>query len=270
MTVKRSIPASLAPLLTELELDRPAVVTLALLDELRLRCQVDLPADEVARRLRMLGWLLPLRTRGAWEFAPAERAGAISGGDPFLEFRAAQIVRRDLHIGAGYESAAFLQNLASRQPGREVIVCDVGTPAIRSLDQYRRVDLTLPDEAYSRRDGLRVQTETGLLAALAIRPDGFRDWPGLSEWLQKAARRADPAVLEPSLHGRSAAAWARAAYLLRVGGNAELAGELLKQRPTERGPFYLGPRRGGGHHDRTTDVVDTVVARYAEAGQGRS
>ena len=264
----RSIPRYLAPVLTELELERPTVVTLAWLDEACRRLDLDLGSGELARRLRMLGWLLPLRARGAWEFAPGDRAGPWPGGDPFIELRAVLAVRDDVRIGVGYESAAFLGSLASRQPAPEVVVCDEGTPVIRSLQQYRRINLTLADELYGDRTGLRVQTETGLLAALAIRPDGFGDWPALSEWLRLAVRRADVAALERSLVGRPAAAWARAAYLLREGGEPDAAAPLLAHRPAKRGPFYLGPRRAGGHHDRTTDVVDTVVVRYAEAGQG--
>jgi len=255
-------------MLSDLELERPAVVTLAWLEEVRQRIGLGMPASEIARRLRMLGWLLPLRARGAWEFAPADRAGPMSGGDPFIELRAVLAVRPDIQVGVGYESAAFVQSLASRQPAREVIVCDEGTPVIRSLQHFRRVDLTLPVEAYSEREGLRVQSGTGLVAALAIRPDGFGDWPGLSGWLPTAAQHADPEVLKRSLVGRSAPAWARAAYLLRAGGNPAAAKPLLDRCPPGRGPYYRGPRRRGGHYDRTTGVVDTVVVRYAEAGQG--
>jgi hypothetical protein len=244
------------------------VVTQPWLDAARQQIGLEMDSAEVARRLRMLGWLLPLRARGAWEFAPADRAGAWSGGDPFIELRAVLAVRDDLRIAVGYESAAFLLSLASRQPAREVIVCDEGTPPIRSLGTYRRVNLTLSDEVHTVRDGLRLHTETGLLAALAIRPVGFNDWPGLSEWLRPAAERTDVTLLQRTLDGRTAAAWARAAYLLRVGGNPEAAAEVLNGRPGQRGPFYLGPRRGGGVHDPATNVVDTVVARYAEAGQG--
>ena len=255
-------------MLGELELERPAVVTLAWLERARQCINLELTAGEIARRLRVLGWLLPLRARGVWEFAPADRAGRLSGGDPFIELRGVLAARPDLRVGVGYESAAFLGSLASRQPNAEVIVCDEGTAAIRSLQGFRRVDLTLPDAAYAEHDGLRIHNESGLIAALAIRPDGFKDWPGLSEWLSTAVHRADSAVLTSSLTGRPAAAWARAAYLLDAGGNPSAAMAILGERPPGRGPHYLGPRRRGGHHDRLTDVVDTVVARYAQVGPG--
>jgi len=268
MTAARSVPSSLATLLAELELERPAVVTLPWLENARLRLGLSRSAADLARRLRGRGWLLPLRVRGAWEFAPADRAGPLPGGDPFIELRALRAVRPEIRVGVGYESAAFLRSLVSRQPSREVIICAEGTPLLRSLDEFRRVDLTLPEAAYSDLDGLPVLTPAGLLAAIATRPGGFRDWPGLAEWLADVASSADASELEQLIDGRPTAAFARAAYLLRAGGNPEIAEELLQRAPAGRGPFYLGPRRGGGHYDQVTDVVDTVIARYAQAGQG--
>lgn len=270
MTVLRSVPSSLSGLLGELELERPRVVTAAWVRNALERAHGDLPVDEALRRLRRLGWLLPLRVRGAWEFAPADRAGALGGGDPFIELRALAAVRPQIRVAVGYESAAFLRSLASRAPSREVIVCDQGTGPIKALGHFRRVDLTLPDEAYSVLDELRVQTPAGLLSAIAVRPAGFGDWPGLSEWLREAARACDQRVVRRLLAGRPAAAWARAAYLLHTGDNNEAAGAVLAQRPAGDGPFYLGPRRAGGVFDASTDVIDSVVAKFADAGQGRA
>lgn len=266
--VARSIPSSLAGVLGELELERPTVVTVELMTELGARAGLRLAAREAIRRLQRLGWLLPLRVRGAWELAPADRAGALPAGDPFIEVKAASIVRPDLRMGVGFDSAAFLRGLASRQPMPEVVVFDEGSPLVRALSDFRRVDLTLPDEAYGVLSGLRVQTTTGLMAAIAIRPDGFHDWPGLGPWLARAADETDRHALRRLLDGRSAAAWRRAAYLLRSGGNHQAAQLILNHAPSGRGPSYLGPRRNGGVFDATTQIVDTVVARYASVGIG--
>lgn len=270
MTV-RSIPAAYAGLLTQLELDRPTIVTTELLD--RALDEVSPgghpPSSEVARRLRELGWLLPLRSRNAWEFAPADRAGAYSGGDPFVELRAALAVHPDTRIGVGLESAAFLRSLASRQPVREVLIFDENARPFRALDDYRRVSLTLPDSAYGNLTGLRVQVPTAILATIAIRPGWFRDWPGLAEWLAAASGGTDESLMIELLQGRPASAWARAEYLLASGGNAAAAEQLGRHRPAGSGPHYLGPRREGrGVHDRNTDVIDTVIARYSDATQG--
>src|SRR5664280_2224551 len=67
----RTIPPSLSPILTDLELDAPQVVTLA---ELATPARVATEPKTVADRLRKLGWLLPTGTAGVWEFAPAAHA----------------------------------------------------------------------------------------------------------------------------------------------------------------------------------------------------
>ncbi|MEQ7127943.1 type IV toxin-antitoxin system AbiEi family antitoxin [Actinopolymorpha sp. B11F2] len=254
--------------MTELELSRPAVVTSRLLSDLARSAGLSMPGEQVAARLRALGWLLPLRTRGAWEFAPGDRAGPLSGGDTFIELRAELAVRPDLRIAVGYESAAFLRGLASRQPGRQVIVTAPGTPRLPALRAFRRVELDLPDAAHSQADGLPVQTVTAVLAAIAIRPDGFADWPGLAEWHTSAASAINVADLQTFLAGRGAAAWARAVYLLKAGGNLTVAESISANAPAGNGPFYIGPRRPGGHFDAATRIIDTVVARYSTAHQG--
>ncbi|MGH3546171.1 MAG: type IV toxin-antitoxin system AbiEi family antitoxin [Mycobacteriales bacterium] len=270
MTRTRSIPPSLAPVLTELELMRPAVVTSAGLTKLLQQLGQSITAKRAAARLRELGWLLPLRSRGVWEFAPADRAGALHGGDTFIELRAALAARPQLRIGVGFDSAAFLRGLSTRQSTREVIVVEPGTARLPAHSEFRRVELALPAPAYSEMNGLRVQTSTGIIAAIAIRPDGFADWPGLGEWLTVAVNHVDAAQLRSFLTGRSPAAWARAAYLLYAGGASSAAETITLAGPPGKGPFYLGPRQPGGHHDATTRVIDTVVHRYVTARQGSS
>ncbi|PZS11764.1 MAG: hypothetical protein DLM55_00835 [Acidimicrobiales bacterium] len=268
VTAFRVIPPSLAPVLTELELVRPPVVTASWLDQAAQRLGVPITGQHLAARLRKLGWLLPLRVRGVWEFAPADRAGPLAGGDGFIELRAALVARPDLRVGVGYESAAFLRGLATRQPKSEVIVADEGTSRLQALSDFRRVDVTLPESAYGELLRLRVQTPTGILAAISIRPDGFGDWPGLGEWLRDVAARVETRQMIEALAGRAPASWARASYLLHKGGAVDAACSIAEQSPTGSGPFYLGPRRAGGHYDRSTDVVDTVVDRYDTARQG--
>lgn len=268
MTQTRSIPPSLAGVLSELELTRPAVVGIAGLERIAHHLGLRSSGESIATRLRALGWLLPLRVRGMWEFAPADRAGPFPGGDAFIELRAALASHPQLQAGVGFESAAFLRGLATRQPAREVIVVAQGTARLPALSEFRRVELTLPKTAFSDVDGLPVQTITGILAAIAIRPDGFTDWPGLGEWLPAGAQQVDATQLKSFLAGRNAAGWARAIYLLRSGGNTIAGEELAAVAPARKGPFYLGPRRSGGHHDAATRVIDTVVARYASAHQG--
>ncbi len=267
----RTLPSSLAPVVTELELTRPAVVTKAMIAEIAASTGSGLATDEIIHRLQRRGWLLSLRVRGAWEFAPADRAGPISGGDPFIEVRALQAVRPHIRIGVAMESAAFLRGLASRQPNQEVIaVDDSAGGSLDALREFRRVTIELPGDAYTTLSGLQVQTPAAILVTIATRPNSFRDWPGLSEWLQAAAAAAAAGdTLLKYLAGRPAAAWARTAYLLHRGGNDAAAELVMASQPGGTGPYYLGPRRGG-NRDAKTQVIDSVIDRYADAGQGAS
>jgi hypothetical protein len=271
-TAPRNVPSSLAGVLAALELDRPAVVTLAHLETVTagLASPTSLAPATIAKRLRELGWLLPLRVRGAWEFAPADRAGAFSGGDPFIEVRALNVVRPDLTVGIGFESAAFLRSLASRQPTREVVVFEPGAPLVRAIDDFRRVDVHLSDRAYGDMGGLRVQTPAGIVAAIAVRPTGYADWPGLADWLPDAARTINGDNVAELLDGHGAGAWRRAAYLLKTGRRPDAAVQLLERSPAGQGPYYLGPRRTGGRLDAATQVLDTVLVRYADTGQEKT
>ncbi|MDT8368272.1 MAG: hypothetical protein RQ745_03635 [Longimicrobiales bacterium] len=101
MNRSRSISSTLAILLEELELDRPKTVTLEKISELAEVHGIRTPPRIPAHRLAQKGWLLDTRVAGVWEFAPADRAGAISDAAPLLTFRAflARDVRTRRHQG---------------------------------------------------------------------------------------------------------------------------------------------------------------------------
>ena len=80
----RSIPPSLAPVLEHLELERPKLVSVAEIATIAEQFGILTPGKIVAHRLAERGWLLPTEVRGVWEFAPADQAGPISGGDGML------------------------------------------------------------------------------------------------------------------------------------------------------------------------------------------
>lgn len=113
---ERSVPRSVAPVLEALELEQPVLVTLERLENLVVETGVEVSGSVAARLLRERGWLLPLRATGVWEFAPGARAGAIGGGDPFIELRA-RLETRPLEASVAAESAAWLQGLASGGAG---------------------------------------------------------------------------------------------------------------------------------------------------------
>lgn len=256
MTV-RDVTRTLAPLLQELELERPRVLTKAELKSYATAAQLDWPVEVVVRRLREAGWLLDLKTKGVWEFAPAARAGAFGSGDPMIELRAT--LARDGRAGfaVAAESAAYLLGLTSRRPDTEVIGAPDGSRPPKALGDFRVVHWTARTERVLK-DGLPVWAVATLMAFMATKPGGYRDWPNVGEWIGQAARNVSFDPMADELVGQSRAAWARAAYLIDRGGNPETAMSLLAIAPPGRGPYYLGRRGMPGRYDARFEVVDSI------------
>ncbi|WP_425955926.1 type IV toxin-antitoxin system AbiEi family antitoxin domain-containing protein [Xylanimonas sp. McL0601] len=78
MAQTRTLGPALGQVIEELELDQPIVVTTADVAGIAARRGIKTPASEIARRLRLSGWLLPTGQRGVYEFAPGAHAGAAS------------------------------------------------------------------------------------------------------------------------------------------------------------------------------------------------
>lgn len=263
MTV-RDITPTLAPLLQELELEQPQVVSATELAAWARQVGVTWPTDVVVRRLRESGWLLDLKTRGVWEFAPAARAGALSSGDPLLEFRATLARDRAGRFVVAAESAAYLLGLSSRRPTREVYAAPSDVRPPKALSGYRLVRWPVPS-CIEVRAGLPVWSTTTLLVAMAVSPGSYGDWPNVGEWLPTAVRGLDVDEFAFELKGRPRSVWARAAYLVDLGGRADEAAELLAQAPAGEGPYYLGERGRSSRYDSRYDVVDTTGMEVTSA-----
>lgn len=256
MTV-RSVPAGFAPLLELLELEQPRVVTTAQIGDFAQEAGLGIPVAVVVRRLRERGWLLPLATKGVWEFAPAARAGAIGSGDPLIELRAILARDPEAPFTVAAESAAYLLGLASRRPEAESVAAPQGVRVPTGLFGYH-VARWSPVVTPVRRDGLPTWSVETLLAFMATRPSGYHDWPNVGEWLKQAVSSARIDNLSHELDRRSAGSWARAAYLLDSGGAIEVAHELKARAPAGSGPYYLGDRSRPGRHSRDYDVIDST------------
>jgi AbiEi antitoxin C-terminal domain len=267
MTV-RSIPRGLAPVLEELELDQPTLVTLSDLAEILSRigrAGAATEAPEVAYQLQRRGWLGRLRTRGVWEFLPAARAGAFGSGDRFVELRAC---RRRVPGWPGVlamESAASVLGLAQRLPGREVLALPPAMELPQALDDWRMVRLAVPPVGLAMIDDLPTWNLEGLLAGIASRPAGYRDLAGLGQWLPTIPG-VDAARLATCLADAPQAARQRAAYLLGAAGQPGAAQTLAPDgaKPTA----WFGPRRAGGNYDHASGVIDTLLAPYFAGGVG--
>lgn len=262
MTVSesRSIPSRLAPVLEALELDQPRVVTAHGLAQLASAQGIDIDGLRLAYELRRLGWLIGLRTKGAWEFVPGARAGRYGAGDRHVELRAALAIDPGFPGALAMESAAVALGLAGRVPDREVLWVPPGRRVPKSLGEWRVVRLAVSDDGIASLDGLPTWRVETLLSGMALRPDAFHDWPNVGEWLDRAVSQVDADSITRALTGAPRAAWQRASYLLAMGG-AEVAGfEVIEEAPRGRGPAYLGPRQRKGRFDRRFEIVDSVLA----------
>ena len=258
-TTARSIPKSLAPVLEDLERRQPTLVTKALLAVIIEERGLQLRPEEVAHRLQKEGWLLSLRKKDAWEFAPASRAGPIDSGDPFIELRAILNRREDFPVAVAYESAAWLHGLARRNPQRDVIAVLPGLNVPKTLKGFRvtRIWGQLDPVVVNALPVWRIET---LLVLMCERPTAYRAWPTVLEWLPEAAAVADYDLISRELAGRGPPTWARLGYLLEVAGQGELAGRVHKEiDPSVKGPFYFGPRKHPGTYDKRWDVRDSVL-----------
>lgn len=261
MTV-RDISSTLAPLLELLELEQPHVVTTPELEIMTREAGIEWPVGVVVRGLRKRGWLLDLQTRGAWEFAPAARAGALGAGDPLIELRATSAKNPQVPVAVAAESAAYRLGFSSRRPDREVVAAPKDFRAPKALRELRFVTWTT--EHVTNKDGLPVWEIAPLIAFMAAQPSGYHDWPNVGEWLIAAVHSISVEDLIDELSARPRSAWARAAYLLDRGGRADAARDLLDQAPPGKGPYYLGNRAISGRYDKTYGVVDSTGLEVGE------
>ena len=183
-----------------------------------------------------------------------ERYGA---GDPLIELRATLARLPSAPFAVAAESAAYLLGYASRRPEREVVSAPAGVTVPPALREYRVVRWAVMTPPVQR-EGLPVWSPATLVASMAARPTLYRDWPNVGEWLAMAVSAIEMGPLAEELTGRSRAGWARAAYLLDLGGRPDLAVRLFEHAPAGHGPYYLGPRDRAGRHSKAFDVVDST------------
>lgn len=224
----------------ELELRQPAVVTRALLSEIASRTETRLRPDDVAGRLVRLGWLLPLRKRDAWEFAPAARAGRYRSGDPWIELRALLQHVPDAPVAVAFESAVWELGHSSHQPTVPVLAHRRGWRPPRALGvRAATFEWRLPTRSVR---GLPVWTEATIVVAAAHRPAAQGNWANADEWLPETFRAATPEDVLTEVRGRSASTLARLGYLAEWSGRSEIATQVAGLLPLRPPVSFLGPR----------------------------
>jgi hypothetical protein len=251
----RTIPPWLAGVAAELELDRPGIVTPDTIDEIRKRLSLKPSAHRIIQGLHERGWLLKTGIRGAWEFIPAERAGAIPSGDPFLPLRGAMEIDSELAASVALGSALWLLDMADRAPSPPEIALPKGTPAPKGLRQiYRTVhhDARLPSILIQ---GIPVHRPATILVHLASKPTDARSWGAILPILPDLLSASPHHEIQAEIAGRTHATQIRLAYLI-----SDLAPDLieaLKIQPA--GKVWFGGRGPLRRHDARWQVADTLL-----------
>ena len=261
LTTVRTIPPAVAAVLEQLELDQPLVVSSEDLKRAIATTESKTTIRYLVEELTNGGWLLPLRTRGYWEFAPAARAGAIDAGDPHIELRATLQKRPDLPVELAAESAAWLLGLSTRSPNRHVISAPPGLRLPPALSEYRVVRF-IPALDVKDRDGLPIWQVPTLLVAMSHRPASYHDWPNVGDWLTQATKEVSEDDVRAELAGKPRSTWMRLAYLLDRGGDSDLASALKTDAPAGHGPYYLGRRGQRGRYSSKFDVIDSALIDF--------
>lgn len=254
----RTLPRGLAPIVEALELDEVSLVTIGLIDEIRLRAGLATPANVLAARLRARGWLLATPQRGVYEFAPGSHAGPLSRGTLTLPLQAALRAHPRPDVGLTFQSAAWALGFADRAPSRlEVAAPNAKTASrlSRVLGEGARVLVFTPHLPWETRHGVAVLSADSILVHMSAHPSHLRSWASTMEWLPDVAANASPASAVIEVTGRPASVATRLSYLMS-GLRPDIA-ELVA--PPPRGKVYFGPRGRLLRHDATRQIADTLL-----------
>jgi hypothetical protein len=253
----RSLPRSLAPVVEGLELRQPRIVNRAILGEVLAEAGMTLSPEVAAERLVRLGWLLPLRTRDAWEFAPGARAGRFSAGDPWIELRGLLARDPNAPVALAFDSAVWELGHASHQPSRPILAHRPGWRQPPALDvRAATFDWRLPTRVV--RD-LPVWTEPTIVVAAAERPAVQGNWANADDWLPDTFEATKPEQIATEASGRSVSTLARLGYLAEWSGRADIADTVEAELPSRLPVTFLGPRDRRDRWSRRWHVYDALL-----------
>ena len=254
--MSRSIPRLLAPLVELLELEQAKIVTIAQLATMLRSLQLPTSPAKAAYRLRERGWLLPTGVRGAYEFAPGERAGPISQADALMSVRAVLAEERGVRLAAALGTALALNNLTDRAPDIPELALpkDQKIPRpLRGTDvRIVRFEWSLPALLVQ---GVPVHRPATVLVHLAHRPAEVRSWAAMLEALPQLVAASTVKEIAEEMKGRPHATHVRLAYLTQ--GVAPDLAHALGISPA--GKTWFGPRGTLRRHDAAWNVADTIL-----------
>lgn len=252
----RAIPPSMAPILEELEMEQPGLVTSEDLAELAQRHGVRSHPRAIAARLRDLGWLLPTPRQGVWEFAPAALAGPYSRNDPLTPLKAFLSKRANARCALTFQAAAWAHGVADRFPTRpEVAAAD--RQLAYQLPEELAPSVFSPNLAYQRLRDVPVLRPESVVTQMAARPAAVRSWSSAVEWLPELAELLEASRVSIELTGRPAAVRARTGYLLQR-LRPDLA-TTIRDLGAPRSTTWFGPRASLRRHDSTWLIADTIL-----------
>ena len=252
----RAIPPSMAPILEELEMEQPGLVTSEDLAKIAQRHGVRSHPRAIAARLRDLGWLLPTPRRGVWEFAPAALAGAYSRNDALTPLKAFLSKRSGARCALTFQAAAWAHGVADRLPTRpEVAAAD--RQLAYQLPEQLAPSVFLPNLASQQLREVPVLAPESVVTHMATRPAAVRSWSSTIEWLPELAELLDAGRLRIELTGRPAAVRARTGYLLQQ-LRPDLA-TMIRDLGLPTSTTWFGPRETLRRHDSTWLMADTIL-----------
>ena len=237
---------------------QPRVVTGRLLTNAITAAGSQLTMTAAADRLVREGWLLPLRTRDAWEFVPASRAGRYGSGDPWLELRALLALKPNVPVAVAFASAVWELGFSSHQPTRHTLAHRHGWRPPRSLSDAANVsyDWRLPT---GQKDGLPVWHPATIAVAAANRPSSQSNWGNADDWLPETLRATTPSDVVAEARSRGNATIARLSYLAEWSGRNDIVDAVRPLLPEELPVTFLGPRKPRGRWIKRWKLYDSLL-----------
>ena len=254
----RTATASVAPVLAELELRQPSVVTSDLMADVVAAAGSHLVADAAVERLVRDGWLFPLRTQGAWEFIPASRAGRYPSGDAWIELRALLSRRPNAPVAVAFASAVWELGYSSHQPSRPTFAHRPGWRAPRALGAARSVSYNWRLPTWEK-EGLPIWHPATVVVAAANRPDAQDDWGNADDWLPETMRATTPSDVLTEARDRSTVTLARLAYFAEWSGRHDIVEALTPLMPERLPVTFLGSRHPRGRWIKRWKLYDALL-----------
>jgi hypothetical protein len=228
-----------------------------MLSEIASRTNLSLTEEAMVERLVRYGWLLPLRSRDAWEFAPAARAGRYPAGDPWIELRALLAHEPDAPVAVAFESAVWELGHAIHQPTRPVLAHRREWRPPRALGaRTATFDWHLPTRSLR---GLPVWSEATIVVAAAGRPAAQGNWANADEWLLETFQALTLADVLTEADSRNISTLARLGYLAEWSGRGDIADEVEALLPCQLPVTSLGPRDRRDRWSRRWGVYDSIL-----------